>query len=57
MKTFLLPESTAQKIINYLVKRPYDEVYLLVSDLMQLKTIEPNSPIAYEKNKKEHMEE
>ena len=53
MKTFLLPEPTAQKIINYLVKQPYDEVYLLVSDLMQLKTIEPNPPISYEEVHKE----
>jgi hypothetical protein len=52
MKTFTLPESTAQKVIDYLVKRPYDEVYALIAALMQLQTIEPHPPIPYKNENK-----
>jgi hypothetical protein len=53
MKTFLLPEPVAQKTIDYLVKRPYDEVYLLIAELMQLQTIEPTLPLVYKEKPKE----
>jgi len=49
MKIFQLPESTAQKVLDYLAKQPYNEVYLLIPELMQLQSIEPNPPIPYKK--------
>jgi len=50
MKTFQLPESTAQKILDYLTNQPYKDVYVLVAEIMQLK--EANPPMAYENKEK-----
>lgn len=46
---YLIPQSVAQAILNYLVKRPYDEVAELVAVLVQL----PRAPEIVEPTKDE----
>lgn len=41
---FLIPHSLAQVILNYLVTRPYAEVFELVAALQGLKTLPDNTP-------------
>ena len=45
---FLLPHETAQKVLDYLVKRPYEEVFQLIDQLTTLKKVTetPTSPPA-----------
>jgi hypothetical protein len=52
MKTFQLPESTAQKVLDYLANQPYKDVYILVAEMMKLQPLEPNPPLAYENKEK-----
>lgn len=42
MNTLLLPQADAQKLLDYLVERPYKEVHFLVGMLMNLQP--PASP-------------
>lgn len=37
-----LPNELAQKILNYLAVRPYNEVHQFIPALMQLKEVEDN---------------
>lgn len=43
MKQYIIPEQLANAVLQYLGKQPYVEVATLISGLMQLKEISPQT--------------
>lgn len=40
---YVISEKLAQSVVNYLVKRPYDEVYQIIPSILAMKKCEEDS--------------